>query len=278
MVELSGYAMSDAARALAFYAIALALSALVLGLSSWLGEASPLVTMLTPALALLAMMAVTGEGGSRQAWRSLGFHRAAWAYWPIAAGLPAAVLVAAYGLTWATGLGHLAVPEMPGGYPQVAARLGLGFCFGLVLAMGEEIGWRGYMLPRLLAAAGVLPAMLVVGFLHGVWHMPLLLGTPYYHSAGNPVVVVPMFLATLTLAGVVFGWLRLASESVWPVAIAHAAWNFVWGILAEMTKGAPDTLEYVAGESGILPLAGLAIVAALLVRRMPKRLAAQPVA
>ena len=269
--------MSDAARALAFYAIALALSALVAGLSSWLREASPLVTMLTPTLAVLVILAVTREGASRQEWGSLGVHRAAWAYWPIAAGLPAAVLVAAYGLTWATGLGHVAVPETAGGFPQVALRLGIGFCFGLVLAMGEEIGWRGYMLPRLLAAAGVLPAMLVVGFLHGVWHMPLLLGTPYYHGAGNPVVVVPMFLATLTLAGVVFGWLRLASGSVWPVAVAHAAWNFVWNILAEMTQGPSDTLEYVAGESGILPLAGLVVVAALLMRRLPAT-AAQPVA
>ena len=270
--------MSDTVRAVGFYAVAFGLSVLVLAASPWLGEASPLVTMTTPAVAVLVMMVVTGEGASRHGWKTLGFHRAGWGYWPYAAGLPVAILLAAYAITWMLGFGRFTVPEVSGGVAAAAARIAVGFGITLVLSMGEEIGWRGYMLPRLLKRLGVLPAMLAVGFLHGLWHMPLMLGTTYYHNAGNPLIVVPLFLLALTLAGVAFGWLRLFSGSVWPVAVAHAVWNMAWELLSEMTDGEPDALEYLAGESGILPIAGLAIVAALLARRMSARPAVQPAA
>jgi membrane protease YdiL (CAAX protease family) len=77
---------------------------------------------------------------------------------------------------------------------------------------------------------------------------------------------------------VAFGWLRVFSGSVWPVAVAHAVWNMAWELLSEMTAGDPDALEYLAGESGILPIAGLAVVAALLAWRVSVKTAAQPVA
>src|SRR4029079_19235148 len=76
------------------------------------------------------------------------------------------------------------------------------------LAFGEELGWRGYLLPQ-LSAIGPRRALLLSGLLQGIWHLPMLLLTPYYHSAGTPLIVVPLFLATLTLTGVIYGELRL---------------------------------------------------------------------
>jgi len=105
--------------------------------------------------------------------------------------------------------------------------------------------------------------MLVVGFLHGVWHLPIILATPWYHSSGNKFIVVPLFLVTLTLAGVLFGYLRFTTNSVWPCAIAHATYNVAWDMLTEVTAASsPETLDYVAGESGILPILGLSLVVA----------------
>jgi membrane protease YdiL (CAAX protease family) len=111
--------------------------------------------------------------------------------------------------------------------------------------------------------------MLLVGFLHGVWHLPLMLTTDYYHNSGNPLLVVPLFLVTLTLAGVFYGFLRLWTGSVWPVAIAHAMVNMAWEIMTEMTQTKSAlVLEYVGGESGIIMIGGLLIFSFFVIRHM----------
>ena len=143
-----------------------------------------------------------------------------------------------------------------------------GLAIGTLFALGEEIGWRGYMLPRLLGR-GVVPAMLLVGFLHGVWHLPLMLTTDLYHNTGNPLLIVPLFLVTLTLAGVFFGFLRLWTGSVWAVAIAHAAANMAWEVMTEMTQTkSPLVLEYVGGESGVIMIVGLLVFSFFIIRYM----------
>jgi len=131
----------------------------------------------------------------------------------------------------------------------------------LLLAFGEEIGWRGYLLPQ-LATIRRGPALLLSGLLHGIWHLPILLLTPYYHNLGDRLIVAALFLATLTAAGVVYGYLRLATGSVWPAVLAHGAANTYRTTLAVLFAGAsPITLEYLAGESGVLPLIATAAVA-----------------
>jgi membrane protease YdiL (CAAX protease family) len=111
--------------------------------------------------------------------------------------------------------------------------------------------------------------MLLVGFLHGIWHLPLMLTTDYYHNTGNPLLVVPLFLVTLTLAGVFYGFLRLWTGSVWPVAVAHAVVNMVWEIMTEMTQTKSAlVLEYVGGESGVIMIVGLVVFSFYIVRYM----------
>jgi membrane protease YdiL (CAAX protease family) len=51
----------------------------------------------------------------------------------------------------------------------------------LMGGIGEEIGWRGYMLPHLLKL-GATPALLISGFAHGLFHLPAILGTSVYHG------------------------------------------------------------------------------------------------
>ncbi|TJW03839.1 MAG: CPBP family intramembrane metalloprotease [Mesorhizobium sp.] len=182
--------------------------------------------------------------------------------WPFAIMVPTLVLGGTYAVTWVSGLAEIHAPVTNGLLKFFLVAL-LGLAFSTFFAMGEEIGWRGYMLPR-LKTLGVLRAMLVVGFLQGVWHLPIMLATPWYHSSGSKFIVVPLFLVTLTLAGVLFGYLRFTSGSVWPCAIAHAVYNIAWDTLTGITaaSSSPETLEYVAGESGILPILGLSVVAA----------------
>ena len=254
--------LSDAAKAVLFYVIALSLAGAVAASTSMWGGSTPHVTMLTPAIAVLVMTTlVTNDGRRRDAWASLGLHKVGLNGWPFAIGVPVLVLGGTYAVTWISGLAEMKAPVFSGSLKFVLVAF-VGLAFSTFFAMGEEIGWRGYMLPR-LKTIGVFRAMLVVGFLQGVWHLPIMLATPWYHSSGNKFIVVPLFLVTLTLAGILLGYLRFTTDSVWPCAIAHATYNVAWDILTGFTvASSPETLEYVAGESGILPILGLSLVAA----------------
>ncbi len=263
--------MSNIRKALVFYAITLALAVLVRLAVPWIGEASLLLTMLTPALGVLAMLLVIApEGGLRDAFSSLGLNKAGWKAWPFAIAGPLLIHVIGIGVLVATGLTALLAPTLPAVPLLAVLDLLIGFLISTVLALGEEVGWRGYMQPRLLSL-GPVYAMLLVGFLHGLWHMPILLTTDLYHSTGNPWLVAPLFLITLTLAGVFYGFLRQWTASVWPVAVAHAAANTAWNLATRVSETkSPMVLEYVGGESGVIVIVGLLLINWAIIAHMRK--------
>ena len=100
------------------------------------------------------------------------------------------------------------------------------------------------------------------------FHLPILLLTTTYDAVGNRLVVAPIVVTTITCAGVFYAWLRLRSGSIWPVAIAHNVANtgFDLGAAAAVT-GTPVGLAYVAGETGVATLVGVAGVAIWLLTR-----------
>jgi hypothetical protein len=120
--------------------------------------------------------------------------------------------------------------------------------------------------------------MLLSGLLHGLWHLPLMLLTPFYHADGNRFIVVGLFLLTLTVAGLLYGYLRLTSGSVWSVTLAHGALNTFWGQFSMLTVAAssPLLLEYLSGESGLLTLIGAALLACWLAYRWQRQPEALP--
>jgi membrane protease YdiL (CAAX protease family) len=250
--------MENSRKAFIFYAITLALAVAVAFAVPFIGEASLVVAMMTPTIAAVIMLAVISpEGGFRKALSLLSLDHAGLKGWPLAITGPAALHLVSFLILSIAGLAVFAAPQITGSAGFAILKISTGLAVGTLFALGEEIGWRGYMLPRLLGH-GVVPAMLLVGFLHGIWHLPLMLTTDYYHNTGNPLLVVPLFLVTLTLAGVFYGFLRLWTGSVWPVAIAHAVVNMIWEIMTEMTQTKSAlVLEYVGGESGVIMIVGL---------------------
>jgi membrane protease YdiL (CAAX protease family) len=103
----------------------------------------------------------------------------------------------------------------------------IGAFINLVPALGEELGWRGWLLPKLMRW-GTVPALLTSGIIWGLWHAPLiLLGYNYPDAPGW--LGVAMMVGTCVVIGTVFGWLRLRSNSVWPAALAHGAFNAAAG-------------------------------------------------
>jgi uncharacterized protein len=89
-------------------------------------------------------------------------------------------------------------------------------------AAGEEIGWRGYALPRLQFRRTALTASLVVGTLHGLWHLPLWLGG----NVDHPLSLYPAFLIQTLALAVIYTWLYNSSKgSLLLVVLFHTATN-----------------------------------------------------
>ena len=137
-------------------------------------------------------------------------------------------------------------------------------------SLGEEWGWRGYLLPRLLPL-GQWPALLISGVIWGLWHAPLiLLGYNYpNHLAIGWLVMVAM----CSVWGILFGWTRLATGSVWPATLAHGALNATGGIVVALQAAGSSFDPALVGVTGltgwILPL--LWIAALVVLGRLPVR-------
>src|SRR5215207_4035314 len=263
--------LSDTNKATVFTVLVL-LMALVaamviraLGITS--GFIAAALYMFTPAeAALIMLLIVTREGFSREGWKVLGLHRLGLNVWWMAFLAALLVSLVATAIVWATPLASVVVPQN-----GVGGRL-IGFLiqvvlFTLTFVLGEELGWRGYLLPKLLSV-GWTRALVLVGLVHAAWHMPLIFLTPLYHSAGNRLIVLLLFVGTIVAESFFLGYLRIYAGSVWPASLGHSVHNAAWGILVAFTATSSPVVvnEYLVGDYGILMLVGV-VVAAIWVRR-----------
>ena len=258
--------LTEVQKGATFYLITLGMAVLVALFGPTGTDAIQILNMLTAtAGVLLMLLVITPDGYHKAGWAQLGLHRAGFRYWPLALLAPAAVLVASYGA--ATVVGTVTWQFEP----DAAINLAINIVIVSFFAFFEEIGWRGYLLPKLSASYPKL-APALVGFLHGMWHLPLMLLTTAYNPAGKRLIVVPLFLAVLTVAGILYGYLRNASGSLWPVVIAHGTFNAVLGTLAGAAVAAnPNTAAYLTGETGVFTLLALVILTWVLMRRPAPR-------
>jgi membrane protease YdiL (CAAX protease family) len=131
---------------------------------------------------------------------------------------------------------------------------------GLISAAGEEIGWRGFLVPRMHALMGFTRTSLLVGIIWAAWHYPINIAvSPLYRPHVSLWYSNACF--TLVVIGVAFmhTWLRLRSKSLWPSTLFHAAGNAFQGVLQVATLETPVT-SYLTTEYG----ASFAVVGCLL--------------
>lgn len=174
-------------------------------------------------------------------------------------------------LTWLLGAGELdlsfqamreAMAQAPGGTAappgmvvaiQIVFSLTLAPLINTVLALGEELGWRGFLLPELLPL-GQWRAILLSGVIWGLWHAPAILQGHNYPS--QPILGVFLMVVFTVLVGAFFSWLYLRTRSPWAPALAHGSLNATAGLPLLFLTGVDITLGgTLASLIGWIPLA-----------------------
>jgi membrane protease YdiL (CAAX protease family) len=164
---------------------------------------------------------------------------------------------------WATGAGRWGLPEHALYGMLIQAVLFL--VPGLVMGLGEEIGWRGYLAPKLrqmFGFWGVVNTSFVIWF---AFHLPGMIGGGY-HGQGTPLWYSMLCFAALVYPGNAFlTWLRFRSGSLWPCAIFHAAHNVSIQVLWNSAWKPGASSPWLVGEFGILlPIVSGSLIALLL--------------
>ena len=121
---------------------------------------------------------------------------------------------------------RLAVPDARTAYiyPLMGIVSGVFFSIG---GLGEETGWRGYMMPRMIKLFGTAKAVIIGGIIWGIWHWPLTyaghnFGTDY---KGYPFTGFAAMALMCVVDGILLTFLTVKTGSVWPAAIMHAVNN-----------------------------------------------------
>ena len=98
-------------------------------------------------------------------------------------------------------------------------------------AFFEEIGWRAWMLPRLMDSFDLRTAVFISALIWSLWHVPFVFGGIQQIEGVPTRVMLILYPLGLVGAGIVLGWLWLNSRSIWIVTLAHGALNN-WGQFA----------------------------------------------
>ena len=226
--------------------------------------------MWCPAGGALLACNYLGRSASTLGWKWGATHYVALGYL-----IPLGYTFAIYAFVWTSGFGGF----YNSGFVQLVAKdFGFGplpewatisfyFLFTGTIAviknvatvLGEEIGWRGFLVPELAKCYGLIGTSLISGIVWALWHYPLLLLGPY-HSQTPIWYYLPLFTVTVTTINFLWTWMRLKSGSIWPCVLLHAAHNTFFQRFFDPLTSYNNKSPYVAGEFG----AALTVVSILI--------------
>lgn len=268
--SLQGFAMQSNRRTwtkiAVYYTLTLAISSIFYALilsTSLRGGGLYYVTglMWFPGAAALLTKVLFREKLSDLGWRWGPWKYIIWSYIiPIAYALPVYLVV------WITGLGGFYNTDA---LHSIAAQFGwtnqspfmvmvgyilftafVGIIISLSRALGEEIGWRGFLVPELAKVVSFHGVAWISGIMWAAWHYPILLLGDY--NAGTPAWYgLTCFTLMIIGSSYLAAWLRLKSDSLWPAAILHASHNlFIQSVLTPLTTKEKWT-NYIVDEFGV---------------------------
>lgn len=159
-----------------------------------------------------------------------------------------------------------------GGWPRFGSGYGpaivLTFIFAAIFGgpLGEEIGWRGYTLPRLAARFGRAKASVMLGVAWAAWHLPVFF-IPGMDQSGQSL---PVYVIQVTALSVAMAWLYWhTSGSLLLAVLMHAAINQSKDIVPSAVAGASNPWGLNPSPVAWLTVALLWIAAAYFLARMP---------
>ena len=234
--------------------------------------------MWCPALAAFATLALNRRSLRELGWGWGKYQFQSW--W-----IPLFYSAIAYTIVWTIGLGAFGNPEF---IKQAGDTLGwhgsrwiivglyivlisaVGLIGSLASALGEEIGWRGFLVPELARNFSFTTTALISGIIWSLWHYPLLIWGDY--NAGTPTWYGITCFTTMVIAiSFLFAWMRLKSGSLWTGAMLHASHNlFVQAIFTPLTRNTGKTAWFIDEFGAVLP--AVTVVVAIYFWRRRKEL------
>lgn len=204
---------------------------------------------------------------------SLGWRWGKWRYHALSFLIPLGYASFIYVVVWSSGLGHLRTDWAE----RVLGAFGLGrlpawstlavyfalttkmtFFTAYINSLGEEIGWRGFLVPELAQRYSFATTSLVSGGIWAAWHYPLVLFTQY--NGGTPAWYgLTCFTVMVLGMSFLYAWMRMKSGSLWTATLLHASHNLIVQGFFDRLTGREGITNYVIGEFGF----ALAIVCVL---------------
>ena len=213
-----------------------------------------------PLIAALVARASAPHGTAR-GW---GVRRPTWRRLAVGAAFGGGFVALSAAIAWASGAAGIANDAVG---PALLLALPLTLPY-VVLALGEDIGWRGLLVNRLSEVAGPRTVIGVSGLAWGLFHWPLMIwlgGTP---DDTSTIFTVASYTAGTVAFGAVLASMQLR-WGLWPGVVAHAAANaLLYHAVAPLTEERTRS-GYLAGETGCIATAVLIVLAVLWCRRLP---------
>ena len=217
--------------------------------------------MWSPAIAALLTCRLSGLS-----LQSLGWGWGTWRWQWLAFTIPLGYTAVAYVIVWLSGyggfpdakfvdstrasLGWSSAPDwlVLAGYFLLIGSAGM--ALSMAFALGEEIGWRGFLAPRLTARFGFKAGALLTGVIWAAWHLPLVFFADYNNTAPSWFGVT-CFAALMIGMSVIMAWLRLRSGSLWTAAVFHASHNqFIQVFFTPVTSARGTKTSFAIDEFG----------------------------
>jgi membrane protease YdiL (CAAX protease family) len=224
--------------------------------------------MWCPAFAGMATLKINGRNLCDLGWKWPQTNYAVQSWF-----IPLLYAAIAYVIVWAAGLGGFPNHDFMGRLvPLIGLRISpqlstviyvlLAGTFGVIKSMasalGEEIGWRGFLVPELFKTTSFTTTALISGAVWSCWHYPLLIWGDY--NSGTPTWFgLTCFTVMVMSISCIFAWLRLKSGSLWTAALLHASHNlYIQGIFTPLTRNTGKTAWYIDEFGAVVPIVALA--------------------
>ena len=235
-----------------FVVLAFALSSIGYTATIASGETTVLL-LIAPGLAALLTRYLFQRNLRGFAWQAPSLRAAASAYL-----LPFVVSGSMFIVAWVA-FGYYTTDNTDTGVLQgLVVSTTVGFLAAAAFGFGEEVGWRGFLVPELAKITNFTNVALISGAIWALWHWPLILfaadvtdfdKTPAWFT-------LPAFSITIVAAGTVLAWFTLKTRSIWPAVILHGSQNAITqGFLAEYTTQDGNSAYYVSEVGALIAIA-----------------------